>query len=135
MAFRFSDCNLVGETLHSQIGEVNSNQAIALSLPVPEHKSLAHYFEQINKVQSSLHQHDVDETDEDFFDFGPEDFDDNPSAAEALYLGLSAWREQRAQISPKSESESSQTPQGVNEVKPNKEEASAPSSSPVGSEA
>lgn len=133
MAIRFCDYNLDGEYLHSSpVGELHSKQAITVTLPAPEHRSLAYYYDQIDKYKASLAAQNVDESDEDFFDFGEEDFDDNPSGAEALFEQLSAWREARANKASEP-AKSGETP--LNEVVPLKEEAQASSSSISRSEA
>lgn len=129
MAIRLSDYNLDGEYSQIHSGELHSHQAVSVCLPVPEHRSLSYYYDQINKLQASLVQKNVDESDEDFFDFGEEDFDDNPSGAEALFDALSAWRAQRAN-KPSEPAVGGET--ATKEGEPLKEEAQAPSSLSVG---
>nr|CDL65955.1 unnamed protein product [uncultured bacterium] len=120
MATRFCDFNLNGDQLQNLTGERNSNQALAVVLPSPEHKTLAHYFAEINRAQAQLASLNAEESDLEFFNFGPEDFDENPSQFEAFYMALSDWRNNRAQTSPMS---APQAPQGGQEVVQTKEQA------------
>lgn len=129
MAVRLSDYNLDGEYLHSlPNGELHSKQAIAVSLPAPEHRALDFYYQQIDQYKKSLLAQDVDETDEDFFDFGEEDFDDNPTRAEALFESLCTWRQNR-ENQPSEPAVGGET--AIHEVVPHKEEALASSSHSV----
>lgn len=133
MAIRNSDFNLDGEMLHSlPTGELHSKQAISVPLPAPEHRTLAYYFEQIDKYKASLLSNNVDESDEDFFDFGEEDFDENPTRAEALFESLNTWRHNRENKPSETVLDGETAPK---EVVPHKEEAQAPSSPLKGSEA
>ena len=137
MSIRFCDYNLSGETISHLLGERNSGISPVAHLPMPEHKALALHFAQIEKARAELQQYQADETDEDFFDFGPEDFDSNPSQAEALYEQLSAWRELQAQRGSNQLTEPAVGGEtAINEVEPNTKEASKkPVSSTVGNSA
>lgn len=135
MSIRFCDYNLSGETISHLLGERNSGISPVAHLPMPEHKALTMHLAQIDRARAELQQYNADETDEEFFDFGPEDFDNNPSHAEYLYQQLCSWREQHA---PNGSNQPSEPAVGgetaINEVEPIKKEASGkPISSPVGS--
>lgn len=137
MSIRFCDYNLSGETISHLLGERNSGISPVAHLPMPEHKALSMHLAQIDKARAELLQYQADETDEEFFDFGPEDFDDNPSRAELLYQQLSSWRALHANEGSKQPSEPAFGGEtAINEVEPNTKEASKkPVSSPVGNSA
>lgn len=132
MATRYCDFNLNGEEYITPLGEFNSNVKLFEHMPMPEHKALKLHFQQIDMARLALAGEQVEESDEEFFDFGEDDFNDNPTYFENLFERYSQWQEQKG-LQP-----STSGVDGVkasNVVEPSKEEAPAPSSLSQGSEA
>lgn len=117
MANRFNDFNLDGEERVNILGEVNSKQAISVPLPASEHRALKWHLAQIDKARLALAEQQVDETDEDFFDFGEDEFSDNQSEFEALFERFNAWKFNRqaesTNVEEKPAVEPTVTPEGV----------------------
>lgn len=97
MPTRFSDFNLHGEERLSPLGEVNSGVKLYENMPIPEHKALQLHFQQIDLARAALAAEQVDETDEEFFDFGPDDFEQNQTKFEQIFDDFCQWKYLQAQ--------------------------------------
>lgn len=132
MAIRYCDFNLNGELFLTPLGEFNSNIKLYEHMPMPEHKALKLHFQQIDIARQALAQEQVEESDDIFFDFGEDDFNDNPTYFEKLFESYSAWQQNKAVQSSTSGADGVKT---SDVVEPLKGEAQASSSLSQGSEA
>lgn len=92
MATRFQDFNLNGEEKQTLTGEVNSGYQLYVQMPLPEHKALSWHLAKIDQARLALAQEGVEETDEDFFDFGEDEFTEPPSPSESLASDFNDWK-------------------------------------------